>query len=858
MGTTLTGTRISDTYDSLLKATDNGIITSSAKQITDGVGNNTPLYISTSRIGIGVSPTTAFQVSGNSKIGGDLTVTGNLLVEGTTTTVDTDTLSVKDPLIIVGNDNNTSDLVDLGFYGLYDTSGSQDLYAGLYRSASTTKFHLFKDLQEEPTTTVNTSGTGYTKADLVIGDLEAERGTFTDSIFVSPSLYVSDAILHTGDIDTKLEFLSDQIKFSTGGSFRLSINNSYSEFFTNVRFEDGIKAQFGDNQDLEIYHDGTNASFISNTNTTLPLQIFTDDLDIKSYSLQNNMIIANSGGAVQLYYGGSLKLSTSSTGIQVLGDLTATNGVHLADNVKASFGGSDDLEIYHNGTHSYIDNNTGDIIIRNDAADKGISFLADDGAGGSENYVYIDGGTFETKFYKDTKHLDSVKAYFGTGNDLEIYHNGTSASIRNNTGDILISALEADSNIKFYTDNGTGTTVSNLEISGSTGTVSLKYYGSQKLYTTSTGVSITGRISQLTDPSAAQDAATKAYVDLQVGNNNELSEVLANGNTTGGTDIAVSSGDDITFTSTSKAIFNSALEIYHDATNNVINGTSGNFYMSSAASLFFRTNLNQTALTLDTSQNATFAGYVKAPFFTSDGGRGFKQDGVVFGGTYSNGADANGANDLGSTTNQWRDIYISGDITSSAGGATFAGDITVNGGDITLGGTGRIQGIDTVSASTDAASKGYVDSQVGSNNELSEVLANGNTTGGTDIAITAGDKITNFTSTGIDDDATSTSLTIDSSGRVKTSEEFIATEGNRKGFRLIANYGNWEMIASTSANHLILHSESLNADYLTIKGTGVIQLNDYGSGSNTGTATQKLAVDSSGNITLFKIQKIMI
>ena len=345
MGTTLTGTRISDTYDSLLKATDNGIITSSAKQITDGVGNNTPLYISTSRIGIGVSPTTAFQVSGNSKIGGDLTVTGNLLVEGTTTTVDTDTLSVKDPLIIVGNDNNTSDLVDLGFYGLYDTSGSQDLYAGLYRSASTTKFHLFKDLQEEPTTTVNTSGTGYTKADLVIGDLEAERGTFTDSIFVSPSLYVSDAILHTGDIDTKLEFLSDQIKFSTGGSFRLSINNSYSEFFTNVRFEDGIKAQFGDNQDLEIYHDGTNASFISNTNTTLPLQIFTDDLDIKSYSLQNNMIIANSGGAVQLYYGGSLKLSTSSTGIQVLGDLTATNGVHLADNVKASFGGSDDLEI---------------------------------------------------------------------------------------------------------------------------------------------------------------------------------------------------------------------------------------------------------------------------------------------------------------------------------------------------------------------------------------------------------------------------------------------------------------------------------------------------------------------------------
>jgi hypothetical protein len=111
---------------------------------------------------------------------------------------------------------------------------------------------------------------------------------------------------------------------------------------------------------------------------------------------------------------------------------------------------------------------------------------------------------------------DNNKAFFGTGSDLEIYHNGTSGSIRNNTGDILISALEADSNIKFYTDNGVGTTVSNLEISGSTGTVSLKYYGSQKLYTTNTGISVTGRISQLTDPSAAQDAATKAYVDSQV------------------------------------------------------------------------------------------------------------------------------------------------------------------------------------------------------------------------------------------------------------------------------------------------------------------------------------------------------
>jgi len=182
MGTTLTGTFISQTYDSLIKVTDNDNLTSTAKRLTDGLGNDSPLFLSTTKLGVGVTPTTTFQVAGNSQLGGNLTVTGNLIVQGTTTTVDTDTLSVKDPLIIVGSDNTSSDAVDLGFYGVYDTSGSLDLYAGLFRDASDAKFHLFKDLQVEPTTTVNKSATGYTKAGLVLGALEATTGSFTGNI----------------------------------------------------------------------------------------------------------------------------------------------------------------------------------------------------------------------------------------------------------------------------------------------------------------------------------------------------------------------------------------------------------------------------------------------------------------------------------------------------------------------------------------------------------------------------------------------------------------------------------------------------------------------------------------------------
>ena len=97
----------------------------------------------------------------------DITVAGNLTVSGTTTTVNSTTISVTDPLIFVGNDNDSTDAVDLGIFGMYDTSGSKDLYAGIFRDASDNKWKLFADLETAPTTTVNVAGAGYTVATLV-------------------------------------------------------------------------------------------------------------------------------------------------------------------------------------------------------------------------------------------------------------------------------------------------------------------------------------------------------------------------------------------------------------------------------------------------------------------------------------------------------------------------------------------------------------------------------------------------------------------------------------------------------------------------------------------------------------------
>ena len=118
-------------------------------------------------------------------VGADLVVTGDLTVNGDTVTVNTATLSVEDPLIILASGNAGADTVDIGFYGLYDTSGSQDLYAGLFRDANDSgKFKLFKDLQAVPGTTVNTSGTGYAVGTLV-ANLEGGSVTGITDIVVA-------------------------------------------------------------------------------------------------------------------------------------------------------------------------------------------------------------------------------------------------------------------------------------------------------------------------------------------------------------------------------------------------------------------------------------------------------------------------------------------------------------------------------------------------------------------------------------------------------------------------------------------------------------------------------------------------
>ena len=178
----LSNTKIKDTYQSLVKFSDNGNITIGAKRLTDGFGNNSPLYVSTTQIGIGITPQSGYglHVSSDVKIGSNLEVSGNLTVNGTLTYLNVVDLEVDDPLIQLAV-NNAANILDIGLFGKYVSSGTK--YKGLFNDASDDKFKLFTGLTTKPLTTVDTSDSGYTVATLVAnleGDVTGNADTATN------------------------------------------------------------------------------------------------------------------------------------------------------------------------------------------------------------------------------------------------------------------------------------------------------------------------------------------------------------------------------------------------------------------------------------------------------------------------------------------------------------------------------------------------------------------------------------------------------------------------------------------------------------------------------------------------------
>ena len=193
--------------------------------------------------------------------------------------------------------------------------------------------------------------------------------------------------------------------------------------------------------------------------------------------------------------------------LPLAGGTMTGNTVHN-DNVKSIYGtASDGLEIYHDGTDSYInDTGTGGLIIRaanniklqTNQAELYLQGIKDGAVklyyNNAEKLVTTTDGTLITGGWTTTGNSitygnihfpDGRKAEFGTSQDLQIYHDGSNSYITDSgTGDLIITA---DNDLTFK--DGSGNTMANMNASNS---VELMFGNSKKFETTSTGVTVTG------------------------------------------------------------------------------------------------------------------------------------------------------------------------------------------------------------------------------------------------------------------------------------------------------------------------------------------------------------------------------
>ena len=480
MGTTLTGKRVQNTYDALLKLSDNQNLTGTAKIVGDGYGNDSPIYLSTSQIGIGITPSYQFHTSGNAKIGGNLIISGNLTVNGTLTYLNVEDLAVEDPIIKLAKDN-TANTLDIGLFGKYVATGTK--YKGFFNDASDDKFKLFIGTTVEPTTTVDTSATGYTVGTLVAnlegnvtgGTISGTTGTFsadvtanhyfadthfrsTDTsaalsttgvgtVFLRPEGYnviTNQATLSGGTLT--LHGVNPEIAFNgssdTGVDMAIKATPEGLDFYepeqaNKVHFQilddTGVNAPYGYRLNGTMVIDASrnltnittiNSGRITITDSAIPI-IFNESGHTGNGQWWRHVLdggnmrfdVSLSGGSIFTTYDAVLKLNSD-------GSIIAGGQVTIPETPTADA---------HAASKKYVDDNIPTITTPALSA-----VLAAGNTSGSNNLII----------------QDDNELILGSGTDFKAYHNQTNTLFRINTGDLIFNSFVDDGDIKFQLDNG--------------------------------------------------------------------------------------------------------------------------------------------------------------------------------------------------------------------------------------------------------------------------------------------------------------------------------------------------------------------------------------------------------------------
>ena len=244
-----------------------------------------------------------------------------------------------------------------------------------------------------------------------------------------------------------------------------------------LEFADNAKAIFGTGTDLEIFHDGSN-SYIKDSGTgNITLQA--SQVNFINAAGNETLMQATEDGGVSLYFDNTKKIETSSSGLV------------MPDSAQFELGTGSDLKLWHNGSHSFIRNETGNLTIEaNGAGDDAIKIVPD---GAVE--LYHDGtkkldtqswgidvtGTVQCD---QLTLLDNEQIRFGTGADLKIYHDGNNSYIQDDgTGELRLRGTTIR-----LTDNDGSENFANFNDDGS---VDLFHNNVKKFETTSIGCDLT-------------------------------------------------------------------------------------------------------------------------------------------------------------------------------------------------------------------------------------------------------------------------------------------------------------------------------------------------------------------------------
>ena len=259
---------------------------------------------------LGITTDADLQVDGN------VTVSGNLTVSGTQTTVNSSTTSVEDSMLELANANISSDIIDIGIYGNYDDGLGDGVseYTGFFRDASDSTWKLFDGLESEPTTTVNIGGSGYTLADLQVGDLTATTLTATNALTGSSITYpTSDGtngqVLKTNGSGVLSFGDSGALSSGTITTTSTSATNldsiaiaSYRGAKYSITISDSTSGVYQITE-CHVIHDGTNASITqfgtvlrvgSSERGTYTLDINSGNFRFRVESLSTNSTVYNS------------------------------------------------------------------------------------------------------------------------------------------------------------------------------------------------------------------------------------------------------------------------------------------------------------------------------------------------------------------------------------------------------------------------------------------------------------------------------------------------------------------------------------------------------------------------------------